>query len=159
MIRAIVAVDPEFAIGREGQVPWYRPADLRFFKATTTGHAVVMGRRTWESLRRPLPGRLNLVLTRHAAELALPPGALAVPSVEHALRVVPFLHGDLFVLGGAQVYQAFAPHIDEWVVTRIPEVARDADTRLPRSVLEGFEKKRSERLEDGVEVEYYRRAG
>ncbi|HEX7119381.1 MAG TPA: dihydrofolate reductase [Longimicrobiales bacterium] len=216
-IKAIVAMDPHGAIGRGGTLPWHHPADLKFFKRTTLGHTVVMGRRTWDSIGRPLPGRLNLVLTRRglrpepdrtadrgvaadefaAADVAevadgagvagvagdgpatgeasatgdrpaagsVPAldapavGVIAVRSVEEAIRAHGDRgRGDLFVIGGAQVYAAFAHRVDEWIVTRIPETVADADTYLPGSLFDGFERARAEQIGDGLTVDFLRRA-
>ena len=181
-LKAIVAMDPNGAIGRDGGLPWHYPADLRFFKRTTRGNTVVMGRRTWASIGRPLPERLNIVLTRRGLEgvaEAAPgegsgatetaaranreeltgTGVIAVASADDALRAhAEHGRGDLYVIGGAQVYAAFARRVDEWIVTRIPEPVADADTFLPDSLFAGFERYRSEEIGDGLVVDYLRRA-
>ena len=160
-LKAIVAMDPNGAIGRDGGLPWHYPADLRFFKRTTRGNTVVMGRRTWASIGRPLPERLNIVLTRRG-ELedasSSGTGVITVGSVDDALRAhADRGQGDLYVIGGAQVYAAFAPRIDEWIVTRIPEPVEGADTFLPDSLFDDFERYRSEEIGDGLVVDYLRR--
>jgi dihydrofolate reductase len=106
-------------IGRADTLPWYLPEDLRHFRETTTGHAVIMGRRTWDSLPpkvRPLPGRRNLVLTRQSRWQA--EGAEVVPSLDAALTL---LQGPAraFVIGGAAVYAAALPQADELHLTEI----------------------------------------
>lgn len=157
VIKAIVAMDPNGAIGRDGELPWHHSSDLRFFKRTTVGNTVVMGRRTWASIGRPLPDRVNIVLTRRGLGSG-GEGAIEAESVEDALRVHEESgRGDLYVIGGAQVYRAFAPRIDEWIVTRVPETVDDADTFLPASLFESFEPYRSEEIGDGLTVEFLRR--
>ena len=113
----IVAVDKNFGIGKEGRLPWHLRADLKHFRALTTTaspgktNAVVMGRKTWESLPtqfRPLPGRINLVLS-HDKDLHLDPAVLTCDSLERALDLLRERHpndlGNIFVMGGAQVYK------------------------------------------------------
>ncbi|HEX8117597.1 MAG TPA: dihydrofolate reductase, partial [Pyrinomonadaceae bacterium] len=100
-IIGIVAVDGNGAIGKGGTLPWHYAADLKFFKAQTTGHACLMGYKTWLSLKRPLPNRLNVVLTRRAE---VEPGESVVwlRDRQSALSLYRYLNCDLFVIGGAQ---------------------------------------------------------
>ena len=122
---ALVAVADNGVIGRDNRLPWHLPDDLRRFKALTIGNAVLMGRRTFESIGRALPGRRNLVLTRNPAWRA--PGCERVADPAHALATA----GDtqLFVIGGAEVFSTFWPHIRRIELT---EVHGDipGDTRL-----------------------------
>lgn len=107
MLGLIWAESTDRFIGRDGALPWHLPEDLARFRRITTGHPVVMGRRTWESLpatARPLPGRTNIVLTRRPELLF--PGAVAARDVGHALSLVD---GDAWVIGGRDVLEAFAP--------------------------------------------------
>ena len=97
---AIAAMAANRVIGRGRVMPWHLPEDLKFFKQTTLGCPVVMGRKTWESLGRPLPGRRNIVLSRGLGDVA---GAEVVDSVE-ALDGLG-LEGDVFVIGGAEIYR------------------------------------------------------
>lgn len=97
-----------------------------FFKAQTTGHTIIMGRKTWESLRgRALPNRRNVVLTRQALEL---PGAEVIHSVMEGVELAK--EEELFVIGGAKVYEEFLPYADQLIVTRIRETI-DGDTYMP----------------------------
>ncbi len=112
---AIVAMAGNGVIGRGGALPWHLPDDLRRFRALTLGHAVLMGRRTFESLPRALPGRRNLVMTRDAGWRA--PGCVAVPSVAAALAAVG--DGRLFVIGGAQIFLACWPLIRRIELTEV----------------------------------------
>ena len=116
IISLIVAADLDGAIGRDGDLPWHLPADLRHFKQLTVGKPVVMGRRTFASLPAPLPRRLNVVLTRDPAFRA--PGASVASSAEEALA----LCGDapeVMICGGAGVYAAFLPRADRVYLTRV----------------------------------------
>jgi len=115
----IAAVARNGAIGRDNGLLWKEPADQKHFAATTRGHAVIMGRRTWESLPprfRPLPGRRNIVVTRSTGFDA--PGAETVDSLDAALQRVS---GEplAFVIGGAQLYAQALPRADELVLTEI----------------------------------------
>ena len=108
-IALIVAVAENGVIGRAGQLPWHLPDDLKRFKALTMGKPMLMGRRTFESIGRPLPGRTSLVLT-HAAHWAPPPGALAVHSIDEALAEVRQRDAqELAVIGGAEVFRLALP--------------------------------------------------
>ncbi|MFI2103113.1 dihydrofolate reductase [Isoptericola sp. NPDC019693] len=115
-------------IGASGDIPWRVPEDFAHFKATTAGHPVVMGRRTWESLpRRPLPGRTNVVVTRQ--EGWADDGAVAVGSVDAALALGAAAPGgdEVWVMGGGEVYAATLALADRLVVTEVDlEVAGDA---------------------------------
>jgi dihydrofolate reductase len=129
-LTVVAAVARGGVIGRGSTIPWHLPEDLAHFRALTTGHPVVMGRRTWESLPerfRPLPGRRNVVLTRDPDWSA--PGAERASSVEDALRRLDDVPR-VFVIGGAAVYAATLPHADELVLTEI-EADVDGDVVFP----------------------------
>ena len=124
-INIIVAVGKNGAIGKKGDLIWHIGEDLRHFKAVTTGYPVIMGRKTWESLpKRPLPGRLNIVITGNADYKA--EGAVVVDSVEKAVEAAGT--GKAFVIGGAKVYEAFMPLADHLYLTVIDAEDPDADT-------------------------------
>jgi dihydrofolate reductase len=123
----IVARARNGVIGRAGTLPWRLPEDLAFFKRTTMGHPIVMGRRTWESIGRPLPGRRNIVVSRQAGFVAA--GAEVVPSLDEALRLCAGA-GELFVIGGAQLYGEALPRADRLIVTEI-DADFDGDTHWP----------------------------
>lgn len=149
MITGIIAVARNLAIGRDGTLPWRYPEDLKFFRRTTTGHAVVMGFNTWQSIGRPLPGRLNIVLSR-SRSIEPTPGAILVRSREELTAIEPYLKNGLFVIGGAGVYGELADVIDRWIVTEIPETIVDADTFIPADFLAGFEETERVGLGDGL---------
>jgi len=123
----IAAVAANGVIGADGRLPWQLPEDLRHFKRMTQGHAVIMGRKTWESIGKPLPGRKNIVVTRQAGHAA--PGASVAPSLEAALALCQE-QGIVFVIGGSELYRAAMPLADALLLT---EIHRDfaGDTRFP----------------------------
>ena len=126
----IWAQTPAGVIGNGGVIPWRLPEDMAHFRAVTDGHPVIMGRATWVSLPerfRPLPGRLNIVLSRDPAFVA--PGAHVAPSLEAALALAhdDSTGGDVWVMGGAAVYAAALPLADRLVVTEVDlDAAGDA---------------------------------
>ncbi|MDF2935232.1 MAG: dihydrofolate reductase [Paenibacillaceae bacterium] len=116
MITLIAAMDQNRGIGREGRLPWRLPADLARFRRITTGHAVLMGRKTWDSLSRPLPERTNIVLSRQPAP-AETLGALWAPSPEKGLELAG--GGEVFIIGGAETYSLFLRRADRLLLTMI----------------------------------------
>ena len=97
----VVAMTSEGLIGRGGGLPWHEPADLKHFKATTMGHAIIMGRRTFDSIGKPLPGRRNIVISRREP----PPDVDGVPSLTAALDLCRMRGESIaFVIGGAMVF-------------------------------------------------------
>ena len=126
-LTAIVAMTSDRVIGRDGGLPWHLPEDLAFFKKTTLGHPIVMGRKTYESIGRPLPKRRNIVLTRdknwaaEGVEVIHRPGDL-----EH----LPKLNGQVFIIGGSEVYAAFLPKLEDLLVSHIFE-DYEGDTWFP----------------------------
>ncbi len=152
----IVAIAENFAIGKGGKLPWHYPADLKFFKETTTGNAVVMGRTTWDSIGRPLPNRLNIVLSR-SGSIEPQPGVIVLRSKEEVLSLAGYLRGDVFIIGGAKTYENFADVIDKWIVTEIPETVEDADVFMPRDFFEGFDESERRELGEGLTVRTFRR--
>lgn len=124
-ITLVVAMARNGVIGRDGALPWRLPDDLRRFKALTLGKPVLMGRRTWASIGRPLPGRTNLVMTRDPAFRAA--GAVVVHALDEALAQA---QGELMVIGGAEIYALAAPHASRAHLTAV-DAEVDGDTRLP----------------------------
>jgi len=124
---AIVAMTSDRIIGRDGTLPWHLPEDLAFFKRTTSGHPIVMGRKTYESIGRPLPKRRNIVLTRDRNWSA--PGVETIHDPAD-LTTLDGLNGTVFIIGGAEVYSAFLDLTDELLVSRVHENF-PGDTRFP----------------------------
>lgn len=145
---AVVAMSPNRVIGRGGQLPWHLPGDLRFFRRATMGQAVLMGRKTWESIGKALPGRRNIVLSR--GELELPGGVDLI----HTPEEIAGLHiaTKLCVIGGAEIYRLLLPASDELLLTWVKQ-PYEGDTFFPefedRFVL-------SEILEEAEEFEVRR---
>jgi dihydrofolate reductase len=155
-IIGIVAVAENLAIGKDGKLPWHYPADLKFFKETTTGNAVVMGMNTYRSIGRPLPNRLNIVLSR-SAQIDRAENLIFLRSEKEALELAKYLNCDLFVIGGSKTYAEFAERMDAWLVTRVPISVENADVFMPDNFLQGFQSVESKQLGDGLAVETYRR--
>ena len=153
-IIGIVAIAKNFAIGKDGKLPWYYPADLKFFKQTTTNHAVVMGFNTWKSIGKLLPNRLNIVLSR-SSNVESQPNVLLLRSKEEVLALSKYLNCDLFIIGGAQTYENFADAIDEWLVTEVPDTVQDADTFMQRDFLNGFDLTETKKLDNDLVVKTY----
>jgi dihydrofolate reductase len=153
-ITGIVAIAKNFAIGKDGTLPWHYSADLRFFKETTLGNAVVMGFHTWQSIGKPLPKRLNIVLSR-AANIENQPNVLLLRSVEETLALSKYLSVDLFIIGGAKTYENFAGAIEKWIVTEIPQTVEDADVFMPEDFLDGFDLRETKELEADLRVKIY----
>lgn len=159
-IIGIVAIDQNGAIGKGGAIPWHYSADLKFFKSQTLRHACVMGRRTWLSLKRPLPDRLNLVLSRsRAAEVETQTGGVVLSNKAAVLSLGPYLSCDLFVIGGAQVYRSFLPEIERWIVTAIPLAVEGADTFMPENFLQSFRRIETREIGDDLRAIFYERVG
>ena len=156
MIIGIVAVDRNGAIGKSGKLPWHYSADMKFFKETTMGNACVMGHKTWLTLKKALPNRLNIVLSR-TANIEAQDSVVVVRDVDSVLEMEQNLTSDLFVIGGEQVYRAFLPHIDKWLVTEVPLEVEGADTFIPEDYLQGFERTDSRSLGEELTVVTYER--
>ena len=155
-ITGIVAVDRNLAIGKEGKLPWHYSADLKFFKETTIGNTVVMGRRTWLTLKGPLKDRTNIVLSRDAS-LAAADSIIVMRDVDAVVEFAGAQENDLFVIGGAQVYETFLPHIERWIVTEVPLSVAGADTFMPANFLRGFEMYELRQLDENLRVKFYER--
>ena len=137
MISLIAAVAQNRALGKDGQLLWHLPEDMRYFRETTRGKPVIMGRKTWESLPdvfRPLPGRRNIVISRNPAYDA--PGATLAGSLEEAVRLAQD-DAEVFVIGGAEIYRQALPLAQRLYLT---EVAQDfaADAFFPEFSASGW---------------------
>ena len=116
LVSILVATDERGAIGRDGGLPWHLPNDLKRFKSLTMGKPIVMGRKTWHSIGRPLPGRQNIVITRQAGYAAV--GATIVPSLAAALAASGKAE-EVCVIGGAEIYRQALPMTERIHLTRI----------------------------------------
>lgn len=150
-LTAIACMASNRVIGAKGAIPWHHPADLRFFRARTIGHTVIMGRETWESLgSRPLPNRRNIVLSRSISDT---PGALMLRSLDSLKRFNP--HGPMFAIGGAEIYKLLLPWTTEVLLTVLDREA-EGDTFMPEFESEFGPPEILDRA-DGVEWRRYTR--
>ena len=138
MISMVVAMSQNRVIGKSGKMPWHIPEDLQYFKALTTGHTVIMGRKTFESIGRPLPNRLNVVLTHDEAYEA--DGCEVAHSIEEVIRKYHKKEEELFIIGGSTLYKAFMPYATKLYITLI-EKYFEGDTFFPMFPLIGEEGK------------------
>ena len=125
-------------------------------RETTIGSSVVMGRRTWLTLKGPLKDRQNIVLTRDPS-FDSQDSLIVRRDVQAVLSDAGKQDGHLFVIGGAQVYESFRPHIDRWIVTEVPLTVDGADTFMPTNFLDGFEMYELRQLDEGLRVKFYER--
>ena len=140
----ILAADLDGCIGRQNDIPWYLPADLKRFKALTMGHACIVGSKTQASIvariGKPMPGRHTIVVSR---SIERQPGVLTIQDPASALRIGQAIEakaggGEVFVIGGAQIYAALLPLVDRIYLTRVATRA-GGDTFMPPGWLDGFE--------------------
>ena len=122
----IVAVAKNRVIGNKNEMPWHQPADFAYFKKITIGHPIIMGRKTFESIGRPLPGRRNIVVSRNPVFRA--DGVEVVASLELAINACH--REDAFVIGGATLYAEALPRVDRVYLTEV-DAAPDGDTLFP----------------------------
>jgi dihydrofolate reductase len=122
----IAAIGSNNVIGVRGTIPWRIPEDLRFFKEKTTGHAIIMGRKTWDSIGRPLPNRLNIVVTRHSLmspdKVRIGASAFGIRvanSLELALAHAREVDEEPFIIGGAEIYRLALPLVTRMFITRV----------------------------------------
>jgi dihydrofolate reductase len=127
----VVAIAEDGAIGRSGTLPWHLPADLQFFKRTTMDKPVIMGRRTWESLKgKPLKGRYNIVLSHSLSEV--PPGVQLCENLDEAIMAAETEgFGKASVIGGASLFAETAQRASKLFITRVHTTVPDADTFFP----------------------------
>jgi len=150
----IAALAANRVIGAQGRLPWHLPDDLRHFKRLTEGHPVIMGRRTWESIGRPLPGRRNIVVSRRPGYAAA--GAQVAASLDDALALCAGAPR-VFVIGGADLYAAALPIADVLELTEIG-AEFEGDTRFPAFEREDWREVRREARQsaDGLRFDFVR---
>lgn len=128
MISAIAAIGTNRVLGKNNELLWRIPDDLKRFKNLTTGHVIIMGRKTFDSIGKPLPNRTNIVITRDAAWQH--EGVVAASSIEAALAQAKKIDSEIFIIGGAQIYAQALPHIERLYLTLIDD-EKDGDTYFP----------------------------
>ena len=130
IISLIVAKSRNNVIGKSGTIPWHLPADLKYFKKVTLGHHIIMGRKTYESIGRPLPGRTNIVVTRNKAYTA--EGCVIVNSVEAGLAFARMNEEqEVFIVGGSTLYNEIIPEAEKMYITEVDLLVLDGDTFFP----------------------------
>lgn len=116
ILSAIVAMAENRVIGKNNQLPWHLPADLRHFKQITTGNAIIMGRKTYESIGKPLPNRTNIVISRNLSYRV--PGCQVVGSIEEAVEIAEAeKRAEIFIIGGSEVYEQLMPYVEKIYMT------------------------------------------
>ena len=147
LLSHVVACSENGIIGKDGTMPWHLPDELQRFKAITMGKVIIMGRKTYESIGRPLPGRYSIVITRSAP--ALPRNVTLTRSIDEALENAQLVSAnwsnEVCIIGGGEIYRQTLPMIQQIFLTRIHQNI-DGDTTYPLEALEGFECKNSEEV-------------
>lgn len=154
-MKLIVAVDKNWAIGKNNKLMWSIPADMKFFRETTKGNIVIMGRKTLESFPQgqPLKNRVNIVITGNKNYKVK--GAVVVHSIEEAVEEAKKYDGEIFVIGGESIYRAMLPYCDTALVTKIDH-AFDADTYFPSLDADGeWEMTKISEEQTCFDLEYY----
>ena len=128
IVSLIVAMSSNRVIGKKGGIPWKIPGEQKMFKKITMGHTMIMGRKTYESIGRPLPGRTNIVVTRQANYLA--PGCTVVHDLDSAFKACAPDESEVFIIGGGHLYHATIADADRIYLTLIPREIR-GDTYFP----------------------------
>ncbi len=137
MLKILVAFDENRVIGKNNTLIWHLPADLKRFKALTTGHVIIMGRKTFESIGKPLPNRMTIVISRQA-DLQIE-GAIITHSVEEAiLKAKSLTREDIFIVGGAEIYALSLPLADQILVTQLHDIF-EGDAFFPEIPLDSWE--------------------
>nr|MBA2494837.1 dihydrofolate reductase [Acidobacteriota bacterium] len=116
----------------------------------------VMGFNTWKSIGKPLPKRLNIVLS-HSQNIENQPNVLVLRSTAEVLALSKYLNCDLFIIGGAKTYETFADVIEKWIVTEVPLSVKNADTFMPTDFLSNFQLQETKELEDNLKIRIFRR--
>ena len=161
-ISIIVAKAKNNVIGKDNQLIWKLSSDLRFFKKTTTGHHIIMGRKTYESMGKPLPNRTSIVITRNQ-DFEIPEGHFVVYSLEEAIRLCISKNlGQVYIIGGAQIYKEAINICDEMLITEV-DASPDGDVFFPEFNLSNWKKEngeifqKDEKNEFNFEIATYKR--
>jgi dihydrofolate reductase len=147
----IVARSKNGVIGKDGDLPWHLPEDLKRFKSLTTDHAIIMGRKTWDSIGRPLPNRQNIVITRDSTKQF--EGATLAPTLGAALEIVE-PHRSPFIIGGSEIYR-LALDVTQTIEMTLIDAEVDGDTFFPDLNPNDWEEiKRSLQLDEKTQLRY-----
>jgi len=138
-LTSIVALNRHGAIGCQNQLPWRLKTDMDFFREKTTRHIVIMGRKTYESIGRPLPNRYNIVMSHNAVLFPFTENSRVVTSISEALYVASRLRGyrksEVFIVGGSQIYSLFSEFVDRYIFTMVERDVPNADAFFDESLL------------------------
>jgi dihydrofolate reductase len=148
----IAAMAANRVIGNQGAIPWKIPGEQKLFREITLGHTVIMGRKTYEALGRPLPGRTNIIVTRQTDYQA--PGCQIASDLAGALRACNLEESEAFICGGGQLYHEALPLADRIYLTVIPREI-PGDTYFPEIPASGFEMIQSERIHGVEPYDFY----
>jgi len=134
MLIMIAAIAENFALGKDNDLIWHLPDDFKRFKQLTSGHYIIMGRKTFESFPKPLPNRTHVIITRQKDYVA--EGCLVVASMEEALAILP-KNEDAFIIGGGEIYQLALPFANKMELTKV-HTSLEADTFFPLFAMEDW---------------------
>jgi len=143
MISIIVAIGKNNELGKKNALLWNLPADMKHFKETTSGHPVIMGRKTFESIGRPLPNRQNIVITRNKTHIRH--GVYVTHSLEEAINLFKNSNEEIFIIGGAEIYKQAMEFADKLYITQIEAENKNADAFFPEINLNKWQKIKSEK--------------
>lgn len=135
----IAAVSDNCAIGRRGTIPWHISEDLKYFRRVTTGSTVIMGRKTFQSIGKPLPGRTNIVITRSSGK-GFPEGTITASSLEEALSIAGSYGKPCFIIGGGEIYRQAMDVADRLYITHVHTSISEADAFFPEISPETWKK-------------------
>lgn len=154
LVSIVAAVSENNILGKNNQLPWHLPADLKYFKQLTTGHHVLMGRKTWESIGKPLPNRISLVVSR--SENFRPEGAIVVRTIEEGIETAREAgEKELFIIGGGEIFRLTFPLADRIYLTRINHFF-DGDVFFPEIDTDVWEEIENQRFDaDGKNLYTY----
>lgn len=132
MISLIAAIGKNNELGKNNTLVWNMPTDLKYFRQTTSGHPVIMGRKTFESIGRPMPNRRNIIITRDLNYKK--DGIEVVHSLEEALNLVPHKNEEIFIIGGEEIFKKAMPIADRLYITHIDATDKDANVFFPEII-------------------------
>lgn len=153
MISMIACIDSKHGIGSNNQLPWHLPEDLRYFRRVTEGHPIVMGRKTYESIGKPLPNRTNFVLSRNPQFLTPSSVIITEPSTILS-RFFGKESPEVFIIGGSSIYEYFLPYAEKLYLTELEETF-DCDAYFPSFSLSEWKNIKKEKGKECDEFDYY----
>ena len=154
-MKLIAAMTRDRVIGKDNRLPWRLPEDLKLFKRLTTGHTVVMGKNTWQSIGRPLPGRNNVVISRTLPETE---GVYVCRSLEEGLDQARAFGKEIFIIGGAEIYRQTLPMADTLYLSCVQETCQ-GDTYFPPFDEDEWQEQQRTEYDGFTQVIYVRKAG